>query len=391
MKTLLKFSFKRRFLNKMTLFLQLMFIVIITLMFYFDKVSDLFNLEFNQPIPIYIEPSLRKLIINESEWESKGFVLSPNKDSITISKIKDVYTISLVDDMFTQSKIYELLLDNHQKRKENSSNPSVYKWLEDYQKIEVNFLEYKQEENQFKHQLIILFLTSIYFMLLNFIAVNSNEIIMEKTSHMIPIILTHVKIRTHFLSKLIIGFSSVLFQIISSLGVVGVIAYSRYQLDRGVGLIKLLVKFLPFKLDSLNLDDILKLLDISWNDFYQVLLGLVFILIGILIIQIFILILSSKVKTMEEAASIQGPFYLILLIIYYLALSLNTTQSLSSGFGYVLSYIPVFSMLIMPMRLLTQHVMPIEIMTSLLFSFALISLIFILLYPLYKEGIREEG
>lgn len=391
MKTLLKFSFKRRFLNKMTLFLQLMFIAIITLMFYFDKVSDLFNLEFNQPLPIYIEPSLRKLIINETEWESKGFVLSTNKDSINISKVKEVYTISLVEDMFTQSKIYELLLDNHQKRKENSSNPSVYKWLEDYQKIEVNFLEYKQEENQFKHQLIILFLTSIYFMLLNFIAVNSNEIIMEKTSHMIPIILTHVKIRTHFLSKLIIGFSSVLFQIISSLGVVGLIAYSRYQLDRGEGLIKLLVKFLPFKLDTVSLDDILKLLDISWNDFYQVLLGIVFILIGILIIQILILILSSKVKTMEEAASIQGPFYLILLIIYYLALSLNTTQSLSSGFGYILSYIPVFSMLIMPMRLLTQHVMPIEIMTSLLFSFALISLIFILMYPLYKEGIREEG
>jgi len=391
MKTLLKFSFKRRFLNKMTLFLQIMFIAVITLMFYFDKVSDLFNLEFNKPIPIYIEPSLRKLIINEPEWESKGFVLSTNKDSISISKVKDVYTISLVEDMFTQSKIYELLLDNHQKRKEKSSNPSVYKWLEDYQQIDVNFLEYKQEENQFKHQLIILFLTSIYFMLLNFIAVNSNEIIMEKTSHMIPIILTHVKIRTHFLSKLIIGFSSVLFQIISSMGIVGLIAYSRYQLDRGEGLIKLLVKFFPFKLDSLDLDDILKLLDISWDDFYQVLLGLVFILIGILIIQILILILSSKVKTMEEAASIQGPFYLILLIIYYLALSLNTTQSLSSGFGYILSYLPIFSMLIMPMRLLTQHVMPIEIMTSLLFSFALISLIFILMYPLYKEGIREEG
>jgi len=391
MKTLLKFSFKRRFLNKMTLFLQIMFIAVITLMFYFDKVSDLFNFEFNQPIPIYIEPSLRKLIINEPEWESKGFVLSTNKDSISISKVKDVYTISLVDDVFTQSKIYELLLDNHQKRKENSSNPSVYKWLEDYQKIDINFLEYKQEENQFKHQLIILFLTSIYFMLLNFIAVNSNEIIMEKTSHMIPIILTHVKIGTHFLSKLIIGFSSVLIQIISSMGIVGLIAYSRYQLDRGEGLIKLMVKFFPFKLDSVNLDDILKLLDISWNDLYQVLLGLVFILIGILIIQILILILSSKVKTMEEAASIQGPFYLILLIIYYLALSLNTTQTLSSGFGYILSYLPIFSMLIMPMRLLTQHVMPIEIMTSLLFSFALISLIFILMYPLYKDGIREEG
>lgn len=391
MKTLLQFSFKRRFLNKMTLFLQIIFILVISIMFYFDKISELLNLEFNKPIPIYIEPNLRKLIVNEAEWKNKGFEFTTKKESITISYSKDVYTITLVDDLMTQSKIYDLLLDNHQKRKESSSNSSVYRWLEDYRTIEVDFLEYKYEDNQFKHQIIILFLTSIYFMLLNFIAVNSNEIIMEKTSHMIPIILTHVKIKTHFISKLIIGFASVLFQIISSIGIVGLIGYSRYQLDKGEGLIRLLVKFLPFKLDSFNLDDILKLLDLSMNDLVQVSIGLVFILIGIFIIQILILILSSKVKTMEEAASIQGPFYLVLLIIYYLALSLNTTQSLSSNLGLTLSYIPIFSMLIMPMRLLTQHVMPIEIMISILFSFALISLIFIIMYPIYCEGLREEG
>lgn len=391
MKTLLQFSFKRRFLNKMTLFLQIIFILVISIMFYFDKISELLNLEFNKPIPIYIEPNLRKLIVNEAEWKNKGFEFTTKKESITISYSKDVYSITLVDDLMTQSKIYDLLLDNHQKRKESSSNSSVYRWLEDYRSIEVDFLEYKYEDNQFKHQIIILFLTSIYFMLLNFIAVNSNEIIMEKTSHMIPIILTHVKIKTHFISKLIIGFASVLFQIISSIGIVGLIGYSRYQLDKGEGLIRLLVKFLPFKLDSFNLDDILKLLDLSMNDLVQVSIGLVFILIGIFIIQILILILSSKVKTMEEAASIQGPFYLVLLIIYYLALSLNTTQSLSSNLGLTLSYIPIFSMLIMPMRLLTQHVMPIEIMISILFSFALISLIFIIMYPIYCEGLREEG
>lgn len=391
MKTLLQFSFNRRFLNKMTLFLQIIFILVISIMFYFDKISELLNLEFNKPIPIYIEPNLRKLIVNEAEWKNKGFEFTTNKESITISYSKDVYSITLVDDLMTQSKIYDLLLDNHQKRKESSSNSSVYRWLEDYRSIDVDFLEYKYEDNQFKHQIIILFLTSIYFMLLNFIAVNSNEIIMEKTSHMIPIILTHVKIKTHFISKLIIGFASVLFQIISSIGIVGLIGYSRYQLDKGEGLIRLLVKFLPFKLDSFNLDDILKLLDLSMNDLVQVSIGLVFILIGIFIIQILILILSSKVKTMEEAASIQGPFYLVLLIIYYLALSLNTTQSLSSNLGLTLSYIPIFSMLIMPMRLLTQHVMPIEIMISILFSFALISLIFIIMYPIYCEGLREEG
>ena len=391
MKTLLRFSFKRRFLNKMTLFLQVLFIVVIGLMFYFDKVSDLLNLEFNAPIPIYIESSLRKLIINEEEWKNKGFEFTTSKDSIQINKKDKLYTITQVNDIYTQSKIYELLLDNHQKRKESDSNSSVQTWLEDYQKIEVNFQEFKQEDNQFKHQLIILLLTSIYFMLLNFIAVNSNEIIMEKTSHMIPIILTHVKIKEHFLSKLIIGFVSVLIQIISSIGVIGIVAFSRYQYDQGEGLIRLIIKFLPIKLESFNLEDILLLLNLSWNDAYQVLIGLVFILMGIFIIQICILILSSKVKTMEEAASIQGPFYLILLIIYYLALSLNTTQSLTDGIGYTLSFVPVFSMLIMPMRLLTQHVMAIEVIVSLLFSIALISLIFIVMYPVYRMGIREEA
>ena len=187
MKTLLKFSFKRRFLNKMTIFLQIRFIGVVMLVFYFDKVSEFLNLDLNEPIPIYIETNLRKSIVNEAEWEQKGFKFTTNKDVIQISKDKEVYIISQVSDLFTQSQIHDLLLRNHQKQKEMKSNTSVQTWLEDYQKIEVDFLELKQDQNQFKHQIIISFLTSIYFMLLNFIAVNSNEIIMEKTSHMIPI------------------------------------------------------------------------------------------------------------------------------------------------------------------------------------------------------------
>ena len=73
MKTLLKFSFKRRFLNKMTIFLQIMFIGVVMLVFYFDKVSEFLNLDLNEPIPIYIETNLRKSIVNEAEWEQKGF------------------------------------------------------------------------------------------------------------------------------------------------------------------------------------------------------------------------------------------------------------------------------------------------------------------------------
>jgi len=389
MRTLLKFAFKRRFMNKMTVILQGIFILLVCLIFYFDKISDVLNLEFNQAIPINIENSLRKWIVNEDEWKTQGFIFTNNNEEISITKDKEVYLISKVDEINVQSKIYQLLLSNHQLRMESESNSSVYKWLEKYESIEVEFLESKVEDNQFKHQLIILFLTSIYFMMLNFIAVNSNEIIIEKTSHMIPIILSSVSVRVHFITKLIVGFSSIFFQIVSSIGIVGLIAYTRYRLDHGAGLIKLIIRYLPINIESISLTDLLKLLDFKWTDLNYVLLGLLFILLGIFLIQICILILSSKVKTMEEAASIQGPFYLFLLVTYYLALSLNTSHSLSTGLGYSLSFVPMFSMLIMPMRLLTENVMPIEVILSILFTIVFISLIFILFYPVYVKGIKN--
>jgi len=389
MKTLLKFAFKRRFMNKMTVILQVIFILLVCLIFYFDKISDVLNLEFNQAIPINIESSLRKLIVNEDEWTTQGFVFTNDKEAITITKEKDLYLISKVDEINIQSKIYQLLLSNHQLRMESESNSSVYKWLEKYESIEVEFLEFKVEDNQFKHQLIILFLTSIYFMMLNFIAVNSNEIIMEKTSHMIPIILSSVSVRVHFITKLIVGFSSIVFQIVSSIGIVGLVIFSRYRLDQGKGLIQLIVRYLPVNIESISLSELLKLIDFKWSDVNYVLLGLLFILLGIFLIQICILILSSKVRTMEEAASIQGPFYLFLLVTYYLALSLNTSHSLSTGLGYSLSFVPVFSMLIMPMRLLTENVISIEVMVSILFTIVFISLIFILFYPIYEKSIKN--
>jgi ABC-2 type transport system permease protein len=373
----------------MTVILQVIFILLVCLIFYFDKISDVLNLEFNQAIPINIESSLRKFIVNEDEWTTQGFVFTNDKEAITITKEKDLYLISKVDEINIQSKIYQLLLSNHQLRMESESNSSVYKWLEKYESIEVEFLEFKVEDNQFKHQLIILFLTSIYFMMLNFIAVNSNEIIMEKTSHMIPIILSSVSVRVHFITKLIVGFSSIVFQIVSSIGIVGLVILSRYRLDQGKGLIQLIVRYLPVNIESISLSELLKLIDFKWSDVNYVLLGLLFILLGIFLIQICILILSSKVRTMEEAASIQGPFYLFLLVTYYLALSLNTSHSLSTGLGYSLSFVPVFSMLIMPMRLLTENVISIEVMVSILFTIVFISLIFILFYPIYEKSIKN--
>ena len=46
------------------------------------------------------------------------------------------------------------------------------------------------------------------------------------------------------------------------------------------------------------------------------LLSLVFLFIGILFIQMTLVLLTTSVQTIEEAGSIQSPFYIVLLVLY---------------------------------------------------------------------------
>ena len=69
-------------------------------------------------------------------------------------------------------------------------------------------------------------------------------------------------------------------------------------------------------------------------------------------------------------SSITFLFYFlpIVLVIYYLALALNSPAKLDSGIGYIFSFIPVFSMLFMPMRLLLLTVSIYEILLGIILS-----------------------
>lgn len=85
-----------------------------------------------------------------------------------------------------------------------------------------------------------------------------------------------------------------------------------------------------------------------------------------------LVILSSFIANVEEAGNIQAPFYLILMGVYYFALSVNTPYQMSEGIGFILSFLPFFSMLFMPCRLLIQNVSMFELMLSYMIPFSAI-------------------
>lgn len=387
MRTLLKFALKRRFFNKLSLSLQALFILVVFGLLYVDKLSAWIGLDLHQPYQIAFSNMMDRDKIDIDLWANQGFELVKDKADILIELKEEGYTVKGVNDVILKQRIQAILLIQHKQNILKTSQENVHAWLEEYENIHVHFEEIEVEQTSFKAQLALVFLTGLYFMLLNFIAVNSGEIIMEKTTHIMPLILSSVSTRAHFVSKLILGMFSVMFQIVSSILIVGLGLYLRFRDDRFRGLIQAASKYLA--LPEFEFELLLKLFDFHIQDFQRLSLALLFMLVGIFIVQLLILVLASQVKNAEEAAAIQGPFYLVLLLIYYLSLSIQSPASLSHGLGYQLSFVPVLSMLMMPIRIFTQDLVLVEIFSSLTISFALIIFLLSITYPSYVKGLRN--
>ena len=387
MRTLLKFALKRRFFNKLSLSLQALFIFVVFGLLYVDKLSAWIGLDLHQPYQVAFSNTMDRDKIDVDLWMNQGFELVKDKADILIELNEEGYAVKGVNDVILKQRIQAILLIQHKQNILKTSQENVHAWLEEYENIHVHFEEIEVEQTSFKAQLALVFLTGLYFMLLNFIAVNSGEIIMEKTTHIMPLILSSVSTRAHFVSKLILGMFSVMFQIVSSILIVGLGLYLRFRDDRFRGLIQAASKYLA--LPEFEFELLLKLFDFRFEDLQRLSLALVFMLVGIFIVQLLILVLASQVKNAEEAAAIQGPFYLVLLLIYYLSLSIQSPASLSHGLGYQLSFVPVLSMLMMPIRIFTQDLVFVEILSSLTISFALIILLLSVTYPSYVKGLRN--
>lgn len=390
MRQLILFSLKRRFFNPVAITLQVLFTLLLVVLFNLDHLSTQLKLDFTQPTPIHVSEETREYLLEIEYWEKQGLTLSDDPQALSISVQDGIYTIEGKTSMTLQLKIYNLLLQSHQQRLLNESHPSVSDFVMMYNTAPVRFDESLDPMTSLRENIVFMILTSVYFMMLNFISVNSNEIIQEKTSNVLEFILTSITPFEHFCAKILTGLITVLVQIGLSIGIFSVLLIQRMRFDQGRGLLLLANKYFNLEASGITIQSLMDLLKFDPATLGKASLAILFLILGLLIIQVLILVLSSRVKTIEEAASIQGPFYLGLLVLYYGSLMLNTSQQLSHGAGRVLSYVPISSMLIMGMRLLDTKVP----MTELGFSFLLSILALLIIMGIglrwYRKGLVNE-
>jgi ABC-2 type transport system permease protein len=390
MKPLIFFSLKRRFLNPVAITLQVLFTIILIILFNIDHLSIRFGLGFTAPTPIQISEETRDTLLPLELWEKQGLTLSSDPQAIRVMYEEGMYLVEGKLSINLQVKLYQLLLQSHQQRLLDESHPSVAEFMMIYNTAPVRFEQNPDPVASLRENLVFMILTSVYFMMLNFISVNSNEIIQEKTSNVLEFILTTVTPFQHFCAKILTGLITVMVQIGLSLGIFTLLMIQRLKFDQGRGLLDLANKVFNLEGSGINIESIIALFKFDPSTLSKAACSLLFLIIGLLIIQVLILVLSSRVKTIEEAASIQGPFYLGLLVLYYGSLILNTQDQLTKGWGKALSFIPVSSMLVMGMRILNTEVPVTELGFSLLLS--ILALAGIMMFGLrwYQKGLVNE-
>lgn len=365
------FSLKRRFFNKTNRrFLMILFVFSLCCVF-FDQLAVLVSLQINTKQKIALKNLDEGLLLTDY------FEADPTS-SLLLSFENGKYVVSSTKELATNEKILM------QTQVEVFHQQDV---LQKYPQIRSATIEYVFESTNGNHENLFVLITIIYFMMLSYASMLANEMVAEKTSNILEMIGTSVSLSTHYYSKIIIGWLSILLQTVLNWFVVFLAVLIRFIYDDGIGLLAWLKSIGIVVLETPSIS--------KWvAPFLQNSVGLVslaislfFLFIGMLLVQLVLLMAATKIRSIEEASSLQSPFYLGLIVIYYVCLFSSSEASLTSGVGYFGSYLPIFSMIFMPCRLLMSQVQSWSIVLSLFINIGVLVLFIVLARKKYVYNV----
>lgn len=354
MSALILFSIKRRFLNKTNkIFLVVLTLVSLCLCF-IDKIVSFFNISFQNKISIFVEG------MDNNLFNPELFEINADASIKLVLKEGKVYVysqqeLSKIEQTIIQSEIHKIAFQNTKL-------------------IPIQF-EFEQPATHNDHALFLV--SIIYFMMLSYASMLSNEVVAEKTSNILELIGTSVSLSTHYYSKIIIGYLSILLQTaLNGLAVfTGVLI--RFLFDDGRGLLSFLKSIGFFTEIQSTFSQIFKNYFFDLKSIGLLLVSILFLFMGMLLVQLILLMLCSKIKTIEEASSLQSPVYLLLIGIYYVSLFTVNVKSLNGGIGLIGSFLPISSMIFMPSQILLGQASILMIITA--FCLNLSVLVFVIL------------
>ena len=140
-------------------------------------------------------------------------------------------------------------------------------------------------------------ITGIYFAMLSFSTMIANEVVYEKTSKVLSMILTSISTTEHFISKMIVAWLTVTIQTTMVVAEIVSIMMLRNLYDEGHGLLKILSRYKLIQTPALTFQSFIEHLDIDAR------------LITILAISLFVYVCWNYTCTNYNGLSIQFYYF----------------------------------------------------------------------------------
>ena len=209
----------------------------------------------------------------------------------------------------------------------------------------------------------------------------SSDILSEKHSQALLMILSTLKRKDYFLMKVYQSWINIFIQSMLVSSSILLAIFIRAHIDQGKGLLSFLYEqqWIPLRIESFS--QIIRVLtDNSQFSLSVVFAGISFV-IGLMTCMLFLLWMSLKAQRSEELASIQTPYYILIVLMYYVSLWINELHGFSQSISSWIIHVPVLSMIFHPLQLATSSV-PIQI--SILSILIALSLLIFILKGSYK-------
>lgn len=249
--------------------------------------------------------------------------------------------------------------------------------FENYQMAQVQlFLPENYEDPiiaELVNSLAIVFVLPLFIIMVFGIQFVGVDIIEEKSSKAIETIISSVPANIHFLSKII---SSIIFIMIQSsiLLIFGFIGTLITRLTQSAS---------PVLGDTTSLLSIVELYFPHWQSIIA--FSIVFILVGSIFYLVFAALIAASSTTQEDYQQFQSPMMLILVLGFYISIFASAAQAYE--LLRIISFIPLFSPLVVPVAYALGAVSIIDMLISLGITIIFTSVIIKIFTPIYKVAI----
>ena len=346
MKTIISFYLHRRFLNKTAILLNVVIFVAFGVLFHLDKI-----LSEKKEYPVYLDASCSSVADKLMDMDRIYAVSTEELDEYHTLHYEDGWILQICqgDGRSVGEKVENDLRKIRKDRYLLGADLKTREFLDQYcAEFTVKLLD------QSPFDINTLMVSVIFYLVLTYSNMIANELVYEKASHTLGMIISLVGERIHFFSKIRTAYLSIMIQGLSIAVSFLVWLFIRFQEDHLRGLLK-----------YLESNEMAADISLSGEKVWLILL---IVVAGLLLIQIIMMIITSLLKNSEEVATFQNIYYILLVIIYYVFILKNQTDISIGSFRSLLSYMPVRSMLIMPIRLLNSTATIIEGMISLVIT-----------------------